>query len=59
MKTRHIECKYHIIRQYAEKDFVNVLKVHTDLNVSDPMTKALPRAKHEQHQIAIGVKETM
>ena len=30
-----------------------------DLNVSDPMTKALPRAKHEQHRIAIGVRETM
>jgi hypothetical protein len=59
MNTRHIERKYHIIRQYVEKGFVKVLKVHTDLNVSDPMTKALPRAKHEQHQIAIGVRETM
>ncbi|XP_073354036.1 secreted RxLR effector protein 161-like [Aegilops tauschii subsp. strangulata] len=42
MKTRHIDHKYHIIRQYVEKGFVKVLKVHTGLNVSDPMTKALP-----------------
>ncbi|XP_040254033.1 secreted RxLR effector protein 161-like [Aegilops tauschii subsp. strangulata] len=51
--------KYHIIRQHVEKGFVKVLKVHTDFNVSDLMTKALPRAKHEQHRVAIGVKETM
>jgi hypothetical protein len=42
MKTRHIKHKYHIIQQYAEKGFVKVLKVHTDLNVSDQMMKALP-----------------
>jgi hypothetical protein len=59
MKTRHIECKYHIIRQYVEKAFVKVLKVHTDLNVSDPMPRALSRAKHEQLRIALGVKVTM
>ena len=59
MKTKHIECKYHIIWQYVEKGLVKVLKVHTDLNVPDPMTKALPRAKHDQHRIAIGVRETM
>jgi hypothetical protein len=59
MKTRHIECKYHIVRQYVEKGYVKILKIHTDLNVSDPMMKPLPRAKHEQHRIAIGVKETM
>ena len=59
MKTRHIERKYHIVRQYVEKGYVKILKIHMDLNVSDPMTKALPRAKHEQHRIAIGVREAM
>ena len=49
MKTRHIERKYHIIWQYVEKGFVKVLKVHMDLNVLDPTTKALPWVKHEQH----------
>jgi hypothetical protein len=57
MKTRHIEHKYHIIRHHVEKGFVKFLKVHTNLNVSDPTTKALPRPKHEQHRIAIGVRE--
>jgi hypothetical protein len=58
-KTRHIECKYKLIRHHVEVGLVKVRKVHTDLNVSDPMTKPLPRAKHEQHRIAIGVKEAM
>ena len=49
MKTRHIKHKYHIIWQYVEKGFVKVLKVDTDLNVSDLTTKALPWVKHEQH----------
>ena len=58
-KTRHIERKYKLIRHHVEAGLVKVRKVHTDLNVSDPMTKPLPRAKHEQHRIAIGVREAM
>src|SRR3989337_599258 len=49
-KTRHIQCKYKLIRHHVEEGLVKVCKVHTDLNVSDPMTKPLSRAKHEQHQ---------
>ena len=30
--------------------------VHTDLNVTDPLTKPLPRAKHDQHQNSMGVR---
>ena len=58
-KTRHIERKYELIRHHVEAGLVKVRKVHTDLNVSDPMTNPLPRAKHEQHRIAIGVREAM
>ena len=58
-KTRHIERKYKLIRHHVEAGLVKVRKVHTYLNVSDPMTKPLPRAKHEQHRTAIGVREAM
>ncbi len=58
-KSKHIERKYHLIRDYVDKGYVKVCKIHTDLNVSDPMTKPLPRAKHEQHRKAIGVRELM
>ena len=58
-KSKHIERKYHLIRDYVDKGYVKVCKIHTDLNVSDPMMKPLPRAKHEQHRKAIGVRELM
>ena len=58
-KSKHIERRFHIIRDFVKSGFVKVCKIHTDLNLSDPMTKPLPRAKHEQHRSAIGVKELM
>src|SRR5215216_3802893 len=33
-----------------------ICKIHTDLNVADPLTKPLPRAKHDQHQDSMGVR---
>ncbi|KAK1670359.1 hypothetical protein QYE76_058518, partial [Lolium multiflorum] len=54
-KLKHIKLRFHSIREYIEDGEVNICKVHTDLNVADPLTKALPRAKHDQHQNAMGV----
>ncbi|KAK1678400.1 hypothetical protein QYE76_039248, partial [Lolium multiflorum] len=54
-RLKHIKLRYHSIREYIEDGEVKICKVHTDLNVADPLTKALPRAKHDQHQSAMGV----
>ncbi|KAK1666589.1 hypothetical protein QYE76_054748 [Lolium multiflorum] len=54
-KLKHIKLRFHSIREYIEDGEVKICKVHTDLNVADPLTKALPRAKHDQHQNAMGV----
>ncbi|KAK1680792.1 hypothetical protein QYE76_041640 [Lolium multiflorum] len=54
-RLKHIKLRYHSIREYIEDGEVKICKVHTDLNVADPLTKALPRAKHDQHQNAMGV----
>ena len=35
---------------------IEICKIHTDLNVADPLTKHLPRAKHDQHQGSMGVR---
>ena len=42
-KTRHIKRRFNLIRDYVELEDVNICKVHTDLNVADPLTKPLPR----------------
>ncbi|KAK1618302.1 hypothetical protein QYE76_023819 [Lolium multiflorum] len=55
-RLKHIKLRYHSIREYIEDGEVKICKVHTDLNVADPLTKALPRAKHDQHQNAMGVR---
>ncbi|KAK1647387.1 hypothetical protein QYE76_065192 [Lolium multiflorum] len=55
-RLKHIKLRYHSIREYIEDGEVKICKVHNDLNVADPLTKALPRAKHDQHQNAMGVR---
>ncbi|KAK1604970.1 hypothetical protein QYE76_028643 [Lolium multiflorum] len=55
-RLKHIKLHYHSIREYIEDGEVKICKVHTDLNVADPLTKALPRTKHDQHQNAMGVR---
>ena len=55
-KTKHINRKFHIIRDYIADGDLKISKVHTDLNVADPLTKPLPRVKHDQHLSAMGVR---
>ncbi|GKD35618.1 putative ribonuclease H-like domain-containing protein [Tanacetum coccineum] len=39
-KTKHIEIRNHVIRDYYEKWLIQVIKIHTDHNVADLLTKA-------------------
>ncbi|KAI3769035.1 hypothetical protein L6452_00131 [Arctium lappa] len=39
-KTKHIEIRYHFIRDYNEKKLIQVVKVHTDNQFADLFTKA-------------------
>ncbi|GJR57068.1 putative ribonuclease H-like domain-containing protein [Tanacetum coccineum] len=39
-KTKHIEIRHHFIRDSYEKKLIQVIKIHTDLNVADLLTKA-------------------
>ena len=55
-KLKHIKLCFHVIREYVEDGDVKICKVHTDLNVADPLTKALPRENHDLHQNAMGVR---
>ena len=55
-KTKHIKRRFNSIRSYIQDGDIDICKVHTDLNVADPLTKPLPRAKHDQHQNSMGVR---
>ncbi|GJR98528.1 putative ribonuclease H-like domain-containing protein [Tanacetum coccineum] len=39
-KTKHIEIRHHFIRDSYEKRLIQVIKVHSDQNVADLLTKA-------------------
>ena len=55
-KTRQIKRRFNSIRESVQNGDIENFKVHTDLNVADPLTKPLPRAKHDQHQNSMGVR---
>ena len=55
-KTRHIKRRFSSIRDQVKEGDIEICKIHTDLNVADPLTKPLPRAKHDQHQDSMGVR---
>ncbi|GJR48855.1 putative ribonuclease H-like domain-containing protein [Tanacetum coccineum] len=50
-KTKHIEIRHHFIRDSYEKRLIKVIKIHTDHNVVDLLTKAFDVSRF-QYQIA-------
>jgi len=54
--TRHFLRKYHYVQKQVPKGEINLLKVHTDENLADPLTKALPREKLTRLANGIGLR---
>ena len=46
-KSKHIDVKYHWIRDVLDEKLIELEKVHTDDNGDDMMTQILPRCKFE------------
>ena len=55
-RTKHIKRRFNSIRDQVKEGDIEICKTHTDLNVADPLTKPLSRAKHDQHQDSMGVR---
>ena len=47
--TKHIERKYHIIREIVRRGDVQVEKIATLENLADPFTKSLPQKVFDRH----------
>lgn len=45
-KTKHINIKYHFIRDLVEKRIITISKMNTELMVADSLTKAVQIQKH-------------
>ncbi|GKE51429.1 putative ribonuclease H-like domain-containing protein, partial [Tanacetum coccineum] len=54
-KTKHIEIRHHFIRDSYENRLIQVIKIHTDHNVADLLTKAFDVSRF-QYLIAKGLE---
>ncbi|GKD02575.1 putative RNA-directed DNA polymerase [Tanacetum coccineum] len=56
-KSKHIERKYHFVRNKVEEGHVIVKDIRSEDNPADPFTKALAKSKHDEHAKSIALKE--
>ncbi|GKE23449.1 putative ribonuclease H-like domain-containing protein, partial [Tanacetum coccineum] len=54
-KTKHIEIRHHFIRDSNEKKLIQMIKIHTDLNVVDLLTKAFDVGRFQYLTASIGM----
>ncbi|GKF26631.1 hypothetical protein Tco_0082525 [Tanacetum coccineum] len=54
-KTKHIAIRHHFIRDAYEKKLIQVLKINTDDNVADLLTKAFNVSKFQFLVVSIGM----
>ena len=54
-RSKHIEIRYHFIRDYVQRGVVHLQYVSTDEQVADILTKALGRGKHVYFRDKLGV----
>ncbi|GJR33103.1 putative ribonuclease H-like domain-containing protein [Tanacetum coccineum] len=54
-KTKHIAIRHHFIRDAYEKKLIQVLKIHTDDNVADLLTRAFDVSRFQFLVVTIGM----
>ncbi|GJS44749.1 putative ribonuclease H-like domain-containing protein [Tanacetum coccineum] len=54
-KTKHIEIRHHFIRDSNEKKLIQMIKIHTDQNVADLLTKAFDVSRFKYLIASIGM----
>ncbi|GJS81466.1 putative ribonuclease H-like domain-containing protein [Tanacetum coccineum] len=54
-QTKHIEIRHHFIRDSNEKKLIQMIKIHTDQNVADLLTKAFDVGRFQYLIASIGM----
>ena len=54
-RSKHIEIRYHFIRDWGQRGALQLAYVSTDDQVADILTKSLPKGKHERFRDMMGV----
>ena len=55
-KSKHVLIQFHLLREMVGRRDVEVCKIFTDDNITDPFTKPLSQKKHERHLFEMGIK---
>ncbi|KAH9705859.1 hypothetical protein KPL70_012033 [Citrus sinensis] len=56
-KQKHIERKYHLIRDIVQRGDVEVTQIASQQNLADPFTKAIPGKPFNLHLDSMGMRE--
>ena len=54
-KTKHVDVKYHFIREVIENKQIQLVKIHTDDNPADLLTKGLPAERFAHCRCLMGI----
>jgi hypothetical protein len=54
-RSKHIEIRYHFIRDWVQRGAVQLEYISTDEQIADILTKSLPRGKHVYFRDKMGV----
>ena len=56
-RGKHIEMKYHLIREIVHRGDVFVTKIKTEHNLADPFTKTLASKTFDAHLEGLGLRD--
>ena len=54
-RSKHIDIRFHYIREFVEEAQAKILYVPTEEMVADTLTKALPYESFNRHRIKLGL----
>jgi hypothetical protein len=57
-RSRHIDLKWHIIKQISAKKLVTIIACCDEDQTADILTKLIPRPKHKKHTGEMGLAPT-
>ena len=55
-KVKHVQRRFHMIREWKSKGEIKICKIDMDDNIADALTKPFPQVKHNKHVEAMGIK---
>ncbi|XP_033513531.1 secreted RxLR effector protein 161-like [Nicotiana tomentosiformis] len=55
-RSKHIEHKYHLVRDITQRGDAKVLKIASENNLADPFIKSLPQKFFEKHVEGMGIR---